>query len=76
MNKVIEKNINMNFEEKIKKNIERSYWKFLRLVDKKSRNWRNKLRRRRRNVVEKSQSQSNKFDCAIDVGLCVRQFAF
>ena len=59
----------MNFEEKkttYKEVTENSdaLWKNMKLEAKK-----NKLRRRQ-NVVEKSQSESKKYD-AIDVGLCV-----
>ena len=60
--------INMSFEEEIKNKIQRSVWKFRRVVKKfEVVIEKNKLRRRRR-VVEKCQSQSKKFD-AIDVRL-------
>ena len=70
----LEEKTDMNFEER-KQHI-RSDWKFTRVVEKfKVGIEKNKLRRRR-NVVEKYQSESKKFD-AIDVGLynkCVTFF--
>ena len=59
--------ININFEEKIKT----AYKEVTKNSDASSKNLKSELKkknklRRRRNVVEKSQSQSKKFD-AIDV---------
>jgi len=61
------RNINMNFDEKIKT----TYKEVTENSDASSKNLKSELKnklRRRRNVVEKSQSQSRKFD-ATDIRL-------
>ena len=69
MNKAIEEKLTWTLKGKLKKT-HRKKWLKIPTRRRKiwSRNWRNKLRRRR-NVVDKSQSQSEKLD-AIDARLC------